>query len=267
MRKLIYICAVFLLFGMLINTEKVSAASLKDRPTVTVLPYTNKAAVSIRKLRSNESENAPEINLPEASLVTDMVIEQLVDSGRFRLVERERVDDVLNEYITSLGGNIDPSTVLKAGKQLGVQFVIAGSISGLSTKDSGIDANVIKAGAGFNKMAVVANVTMRFIDVETHEIVLTASGVGESARTNAEFKLKRNVVDMYETDYVDASGYEVPIDKTEVSTSDIRIKIGGQDYSLVQVRNALYKAVGDMIYNKNFGVLAKMDGQSKRRKV
>ena len=75
-------------------------------------------------------------------------------------------------------------------------------------------------------------------------------------------------MDTYETDSVDASGYETVNETAEVSTSEVfRVKIGGQDYSLDQVRNALYKAVGDMIYNKNYGILAKMDGQGKRRKV
>ena len=254
MRNLVLICAVLLLFGMSINTEKVYAASITERPTVTVLPYTNKAAVSIRSKKSNEMLDSSDIVLQDVTQVTDMVIEQLVDTGRFRLVERERVEDVLNEYVASLGGNIDSSTVLKAGKQLGVQFVIAGSITGLSTKDSGIDADLIKGGAGFNKMAVVANVTMRFIDVETHEIVLTASGIGESARTNAEFSLGNKTSNN-------------PFYYDDEKTSGIRVSIGGQDYSLVQVRNALYKAVGDMIYNKNHGILAKLDGKNKRRKV
>lgn len=269
MRNLLLICAVLLLFGMLINTEKVSAASLQNRPCIAVLPYVNKATASIiRDSEDLSSKKTPTISLPDATLVTDIVIEQLQDTDRFRLLEREYLQEVLNELFHSQGETIDPSSVLRTGKQLGAQIVAVGSISGLSAKDSLMDANIIKSKAGFNKMAVVANVTIRFIDVETSEIILTASGTGESARTNAEFSLKKNVVDTYETDSVDASGYETVNEETEVSTAElVRVKIGGQDYSLDQVRNALYKAVGDMIYNKNYGILAKLDGQSKRRKV
>ena len=276
MRKLIGICSVlvlsglFGLFGMLINAEKVSAASLQNRPCIAVLPYVNKATASI--IRESEdlggSKKTPNISLQDATLVTDIVIEQLMDTDRFTLLEREYLQEVLNELFHSQGETIDSSSVLRTGKQLGAQILAVGSISGLSAKDSGLDANITKAKAGFNKMAVVANVTIRFIDVETSEIILTASGTGESARTNAEFSLKKNVVDTYETDSVDASGYETVNETAEVSTSEVfRVKIGGQDYSLDQVRNALYKAVGDMIYNKNYGILAKMDGQGKRRKV
>ena len=77
---------------------------------------------------------------------------------------------------------------------------------------------------------------------------MVASGTGESARTNAEFTLKRSI----EEDY---------------STSTQTLRIGGTDFSLVQVRNAFYWAVEDMIYNKKFGLLAKLDGTAKRRKI
>ena len=125
----------------------------------------------------------------------------------------------------------------------------------------------MKGGGNFNKMTVVANVTMRFIDVETGQIVMVASGTGESARTNAEFTLKRKTEEDYETTTTDESGIEMPMEGTDVSTSTQTLKIGGMDFSLVQVRNAFYWAVEDMIYNKKFGLLAKLDGTAKRRKV
>lgn len=251
----IFFCMTLAL-GIFISAEKVSAASLHERPSIAALPYVNKAAVS------------PELELGNASIVTEMVIEQLLDTNRFRFVTRENLQSVIDEIAYSHGGMVDASMVLQAGKQLGAQFLIAGSIAGLSTKPSGVtysDSNL--GGAGFNKMAVVANVTIRFIDVETGEIVLAASGTGESSRTNAEFTLKRKTEEFYETDTVDDGGYEMPSEEIGTSTSKRKLTIGGESYSLVQVRNALYKAVGDMIYNKNFGVLAKLDGKSKRRKV
>ena len=54
---------------------------------------------------------------------------------------------------------------------------------------------------------------------------------------------------------------------TRTVTRERKIVIGTQAFSQVQVRNALYKAVGDLIYNKNYGIIAKMNGKAKRRKV
>ena len=52
------------------------------------------------------------------------------------------------------------------------------------------------------------------------------------------------------------------------------VRIGTVDYSQVQVRNALYKAVDDLVFNPTYGIIAKMDGknlgkngQVKRQKV
>ena len=208
------------------------------------------------------------MSVQDASIVSDIVIEKLVDTQRFTVVERERTREVLNEIALQLGGVINENTVVQIGNQLGASYLIAGSITGLSTKKSGLSySHSEKGGAGFNKMTVVANVTMRFIDVETGQIVMVASGTGESARTNAEFSLKRKIEEDYETTTTDDSGIEMTSDEKEVTTSTQTLKIGSDTFSLVQVRNAFYWAVEDMIYNKNFGLLSKLDGTAKRRKV
>lgn len=240
----------------LIISAGAQAASLHDYPTVAVLPYVNKAAVSA------------ELSIADASIVSDIVLEKLVDSGRFTVVERERMKEVLNEIAFQLGGVVNENTVVQIGNQLGASYLIAGSITGLSTKKSGLSYDhSLKGGGSFNKMTVVANVTMRFIDVETGQIVLVASGTGESARTNAEFTLKQRTAEDYETTTTDDSGIEIPTEGTGTGTLTQTLKIGGMDFSLVQVRNAFYWAVEDMIYSKKFGLLSKLDGTAKRRKV
>ena len=97
--------------------------------------------------------------------------------------------------------------------------------------------------------------------------MLVASGTGESSRTNAEFELLRQTEESYESTSYDIDGYEIPSEETEIKSSEIKVTIGGRDYSLNQVRNALYKAVDDVVNNKNFGIIAKLDGKAKRRKV
>ena len=223
-----------------------SAVSLHDYPNVAVLPYANKAAVS------------SELTMGDATVVSEFVIEQLVDSNRFNMIEREEIEAIVKEHQFNMTGLVDLSTAVQLGKLAGAQFLIKGSVVGLSTKISGVNASAPQAGAGFNKYTVIANVTLRFIDVETGRIVLAASGTGESARTNTEFELKLMGKEEYNST-LEGSGNS--------GNNSYKVTIGGQDFSQVQVRNALYKAVYDVIYNKNFGVLAKMDGKSKLRKV
>ncbi len=249
------ISAIVLTVVALILSAPAQAASLHDYPTVAVLPYVNKAAVS------------EGLSIKDASIISDIVLEKLVDSERFTVVERERTKAVLNEIAFQLGGAVNENTVVQIGNQLGASYLIAGSITGLSTKKSGVNYEHSAAGGGkFNKMTVVANVTMRFIDVETGQIVMVASGTGESARTNAEFTLKRKTEEEYETT-TETDGIQDISSETDANVLTQTLTIGGENFSLVQVRNAFYWAVEDMIYNKNFGLLAKLDGKAKRRKV
>lgn len=284
-----FFCLFMLLVGLCGNT--VQAASLHDYPNVAVLPYANKAAVS------------QQLSLADASMVSEFVIEQLLDAERFNVIEREVLESVMKEHSFNMSGMVDPMTAVQIGKLAGVKYLVAGSVTGLSTKSSGAAySDTAWGGGGFNKNTVIANVTVRFIDVETGRIVLAASGTGESASTNMEFTLRKTpkeeyvnttatdtVSGMETTEMIDTDGTNDIADITEeTGTSDLgtetvepiaenvpvvttgrerKIIIGTKAFSQIQVRNALYKAVGDLIYNKNFGVLAKMDGKAKRRKV
>ncbi|MBR2142285.1 CsgG/HfaB family protein [Anaerovibrio sp.] len=301
------ICMLIMLFCF-VGTGK--AASLHDYPNVAVLPYANKAAVS------------RQLSMEDASMVSEFVIEQLLDSERFNLIEREMLEAIMKEHSFNMSGIVDLTTAAQIGKLAGVKYLVAGSVTGLSTKSSGASySDSAKGGAGFNINTVIANVTARFIDVETGRIVLAASGTGESASTNVEFSQRKTKKETLSEYYpytesmnsgvydsgIDGSGNVVNdevIDDGEVAQNDDmyiatennaaydssdmgteainigslasaskvvererKIVIGTKSFSQVQVRNALYKAVGDLIYNKKFGILAKMDGKARRRKV
>ena len=250
---LLGIVGILILFS---SSEKIFAASITDYPNVAVLPFKNKAAVSTK------------ISLQDASLVSDFVIEQLIDAHRFKIIERESLDEIVKELNYNASGLIDPETAIQIEKQKGVQFLVAGSIAGLSTKNSGLSISDSKlAGLNMNKLAVVANITARFINVETGEVVLAASGTGESARTNAELSINKKYYEDYETTSEEDADNPDVTEETEEHSRETKIKIGSDEFSQVQVRNALYKAVGDLIFNKNFGIVAKLDGKEKRRKV
>ena len=254
--KKIFLLGIVGILILFVGAEKIFAASITEYPNVAVLPFRNKAAVS------------EQLSLQDASLVSDFVMEQLIDARRFKIIERESLEDIVKELNYNASGLIDPETAVQIGKQKGVQFLIAGSIAGLSTKTSGLSLSDSRlAEMNLNKMTVVANITARFINVETGEVVLAASGTGESARTNAELSISKKYYEDFETTSEDDFENPDVTEGTEVVSREIKIKIGSDEFSQVQVRNALYKAVGDLIFNKNFGIVAKLDGKDKRRKV
>ena len=230
-------------------------AGLHDYPNIAVLPYANKAAVS------------QEISLADASMVSEFVIEQLVDSGRFSVIEREQMLAIMQEMNLSNTGMVSPMSMVQIGNLSGAQYMLVGSITGLSTKVSGAQyQNSVAGGVGGNKNTVIANVTARIFEVETGRIVLAASGTGASSSSNVEFKLNKTKTTTTETTGSTADGEEFIQEGQDVSTVTHTIKIGSYQFSQVQVRNALYKAVNDLV-NGKYGLIAKLDGNAKKRKV
>ena len=81
------------------------------------------------------------------------------------------------------------------------------------------------------------------------------------------FTLKRKTEEEYETTTTDDSGIDTVSEDTDVGFLTQTLKINGQEFTQAQVGNAIRKAVYDAVFNKNFGLLAKMDGKAKVRKV
>ncbi len=67
----------------------------------------------------------------------DMLVTELVKTGRYRVIEREQLAAIMQEKNLSLSGDIDPRTAVKIGKMLGVEYLIAGAVTELGTTDRG----------------------------------------------------------------------------------------------------------------------------------
>jgi curli biogenesis system outer membrane secretion channel CsgG len=70
----------------------------------------------------------------------DMFVTELVKRGNFRVMERERLEAILEEKNLHLSGDIDPKTAVKLGKMIGVEYLIAGAVTELGVADR--DVNV-----------------------------------------------------------------------------------------------------------------------------
>jgi curli biogenesis system outer membrane secretion channel CsgG len=70
----------------------------------------------------------------------DMLVTELVKSGKYRVIEREQLAAIMREKNLSLSGDIDPRTAVQIGKMLGVEYLIAGAVTELGVTDRG--ANV-----------------------------------------------------------------------------------------------------------------------------
>jgi len=114
--------------------------------------------------------------------MADQVIDELVNDGTFRVIERKKLDTVLAEQDFAQSDRADPSAskLAKIGKVLGVKYIIAGSITKFSTEKQGGGIHVKGIGLGGSKAKSQVALTARVIDATTGEIVASAKGLGES---------------------------------------------------------------------------------------
>ena len=116
--------------------------------------------------------------------MADQVMDELVNDGTYRVVERKKLDAVLAEQDFAMSDRADPSAakLARMGKVLGVKYIIAGSITKFSMdqKKGGFRLKGVHVGGGQAKASV--NLTARMIDTTTGEILLSAKGAGVSKR-------------------------------------------------------------------------------------
>ena len=125
--------------------------------------------------------------------IADMIVDELVNDGSFRIIERKRLDAILAEQNFSNSQRADPNakTVASIGKALGVKYLIVGSVTKFGVEDSNKSVGGGAFGGGkfgigsVGKSEGKANVaiTARMVDTSTGEIMASAKGDGTSKRS------------------------------------------------------------------------------------
>lgn len=194
------------------------AASLKSHPTVGILPLENRGLVS-------EGWDREEMGAAVEYVYTD-----LQDSGRFKLLDRTRQRALVDEYAHDMSGLVDEDTAPAIGNQYGAQYLLMGSIIGVTTRRS--ETTVV--GAGTKRAQVTATVSLRLVDTETGEVVLAATG--RSRKNNTLVRAPLGL-----------------------------IRIGTEQVDKEQVNEALEDAIHDAVDGPR-GLLARMDGKAKSKR-
>ncbi len=105
----------------------------------------------------------------------DELVTQLVRSGEFSVVERQRIDAVVAEQDFGQTGRLNPATAAELGQILGVQVVLMGSITqfSINTRRAGIGG----IGGSFTEAESIIDV--RVVNTTTGEIMAVAEGEGK----------------------------------------------------------------------------------------
>lgn len=132
---------------------------LEAAPTVAVLPFDNKSA---RK----STENLDDI----FETVRENVEYDIVATGKFDSYTRTQIQKPLDEIKFDHSGLVDPSTAAQYGKMVGAQYLVLGTVTGLSFKGN----------------ETIAHLSLRMIEVETAKIFLAGRGTGKAKGKSKE---------------------------------------------------------------------------------
>lgn len=113
----------------------------------------------------------------------DILVTLLQQSGRFIVVERERLANVVAEQELSLTGLVDTSTAVSIGNILGADAIIVGSVTKFGVNISSSDAII-----GDSKTQIAtAEVNVRLIDTGSGKIIMAKTGQGEASKKYSSF--------------------------------------------------------------------------------
>jgi curli biogenesis system outer membrane secretion channel CsgG len=105
-------------------------------------------------------------------------------AARFSIIEREKLDLVLQEQGLSTSGALDQQTAAKVGKLLGIKYILTGAIDkfAINTTKGGF------GGIGGSYTKAEATINMRFIDTTTGERIVALSADGDVKKGGGMFK-------------------------------------------------------------------------------
>jgi curli biogenesis system outer membrane secretion channel CsgG len=137
--------------------ENKTMAGLKRR--IGVVDFQNKTTYGANRLGTSAS---------------DVLITELTKSNRFIVVERDKLDKLMEEQKLGMSGAINPATAAKLGKILGLNAIVTGSISQFGEQTEGSEYLITQS----KNQVVKCTVDIRVVDVETGQVLYADSGSG-----------------------------------------------------------------------------------------
>ncbi|NNC56676.1 MAG: hypothetical protein HKO12_03905 [Woeseiaceae bacterium] len=180
----------------LLNIEWGDYAGRKAR--LGVLEVDNNSSTSsytVSTMMGNVDYSASTTGVP-VNGIEAIVIDSLSQTGRFRLVERTELGDVLAEQDLATSGRVAKPSGAKTGNVLGAEYLVQLVVTDYESKTSGTDKGVggiltrkvpllggIKAGSSTGRVGM----NIRLIDAETSEITFTKQIEAVIKETNLAF--------------------------------------------------------------------------------
>lgn len=106
--------------------------------------------------------------------VSDLLTNKLVQSGKYTLIERSRIAEILQEQNLATAGRIDPSTAAQVGRVLGADAVVIGSVTRFNLDEEGGSISILGIGGSNRTRTAEVALAARIVNTTTAEIVSVA---------------------------------------------------------------------------------------------
>jgi len=111
---------------------------------------------------------------------SDILTTELVKTGKFNVMERDRLSAIIKEQNLGDTGRMDPSTVARIGKIVGVEYIITGAVTEYGQSSAGGGGGGVDVGrTGYH-----STVDIRMVNATTGEIVFADSASADSSSVN-----------------------------------------------------------------------------------
>jgi len=117
--------------------------------------------------------------------MAEMLTTALVETGKFKILERQQIHDVLGEQDLGASGRVEPATAAKIGKILGARYLIYGTVNEFEYSKGGEGGAVRIGGIRLGASEARAHIGMdvRIVDAVTSEILFSTRSTADATRT------------------------------------------------------------------------------------
>ncbi|OIN99102.1 MAG: hypothetical protein COX65_08205 [Elusimicrobia bacterium CG_4_10_14_0_2_um_filter_56_8] len=150
------------------ETKKVTSKYTGPKRRIGVVEFENKSAYGQGRL---------------GGAASDILVTELVKSGKFIVVERDRMNKIMEEQKLQSQGMTDPQTVAKIGQVMGLEAIVVGSVSQFGVKKEGSDYLLTQS----KRQVADVTVDIRLIDVQSGQVIMADSGKGRAKTTKSSF--------------------------------------------------------------------------------
>ncbi|HSV97072.1 MAG TPA: CsgG/HfaB family protein [Spirochaetota bacterium] len=111
--------------------------------------------------------------------LTDHFMTELIKSGRFSVVERQRLEEILKEHELGMTGLLKTSDAIQIGRLLQAPYIIIPSISNFSAEKSQLLDDTV---FGYNRINIKILVNCRVISTASGASVGAANAINDTTR-------------------------------------------------------------------------------------